>query len=285
MDTRYLSGEEADWKLMFEIFCGKENLNIFLHSNFDIKEISAFVPSYYVESMKWWSMIKLKETLNYEQFIWYNKRIKIGKRSAFYSRLFTMGMWKASDFFYNNTLIPFTNLLKQGALQNDYMIWRGIMDAVRRTGMVTEPHQNLDTGLFQGSATGSFKSIDHATEKQIKESIKFVTFESLKKEDFKAKRKFEILHGEIQVAEWQAIYLLPRLLKVDNFTKDLQFKVLYRILPTNKLLCKMNKIPSDMCSLCKLQVDTIEHALWNCLIVKDFWMQVFEIWNELNNTY
>ena len=150
--------------------------------------------------------------------------------------------------------------------------------------MVTEPHQNLDTGLFQGSATGSFKSVDHATAKQIKESIKFFTFESLKKEDFKAKRKFEILHGEIQVAEWQAIYLLPRLLKVDNFTKDLQFKVLYRILPTNKLLCKMNKIPSDMCSLCKLQVDTIEHALWNCLIVKDFWMQVFKIWNELNNT-
>ena len=40
-----------------------------------------------------------------------------------------------------------------------------------------------------------------------------------------------------------------------------------------------------MCSLCKLQVDTVEHALWNCLIVKDFWMQVSEIWNDLNNTY
>ena len=74
--TRYLSGERADWKLTFEIFCGKENLNIFLRSNFDIEEISAFVPSYYVESIKWWSMIKLKENLNYEQFIWYNKRIK-----------------------------------------------------------------------------------------------------------------------------------------------------------------------------------------------------------------
>ena len=34
--------------------------------------------------------------------------------------------------------------------------------------MATEPHQNLDTGLFHGGATGSFKSIDHATEKQIK---------------------------------------------------------------------------------------------------------------------
>ena len=165
------------------------------------------------------------------------------------------------------------------------MIWQGIVDAVRKTGMVTEPNQNLDTGLFQSSATGSFKSIDHAKEKQIKECIKFVIFESMKEEDFKAKRKFELLHGEITVSEWQAIYSLPRLLKVDTFTMDLQYKILYRILPTNKLLCKMKKIQSDRCSLCKLQVDTIEHALWNCLNVKDFWMQVFEIWNELNNTH
>ena len=282
--TRYLSGENADWKHMLETFCGKENLNIFLRSNFDPEEISVFVPSYYVESIKWWSMIKLKETLNYEQFIWYNKRIKIGKCSVFCRRLFTMGIWKASDLFHNNTLIPFATLLKQGALHNDYMIWRGIVDAIRKTEMITELNQNLDTGLFQSSKTGTLLSIDHATEKQIKECIKFVAFESVKKDDFKAKKKFELLHGEIEPAEWKVIYSLPRILKIDNFTKDLQYKILYRFLPTNKLLCKMNKIQSDSCSFCKLQVDTIEHALWECLIVKDFWMQICEIWNELNNT-
>ena len=37
--TSYLSVENADWKLMFETFCGKENLNICLHSSFDPAEI------------------------------------------------------------------------------------------------------------------------------------------------------------------------------------------------------------------------------------------------------
>ena len=45
----------------------------------------------------------------------------------------------------------------------------------------------------------------------------------------------------------------------------------------------MSKIQSESCSFCELQVDTI--MLWECLIVKDFWMQICEIWNELNNTY
>ena len=40
--TRYLSGENADWKLMLETFCGEENLN---RSNFDPAEISVYVPS------------------------------------------------------------------------------------------------------------------------------------------------------------------------------------------------------------------------------------------------
>ena len=80
-----------------------------------------------------------------------------------------MGIRTASDLFHNNTLIPFTTLLKQGALHNDYMIWLGIVDTVRKTKMSTELNQNLDTGLFQSSKTGTLFSIDYATEKQIKE--------------------------------------------------------------------------------------------------------------------
>ena len=44
---RYFEGEHADWKIMFETFCCKENLNVYLRSNFDMKELPISIPNYY----------------------------------------------------------------------------------------------------------------------------------------------------------------------------------------------------------------------------------------------
>ena len=45
----------------------------------------------------------------------------------------------------------------------------------------------------------------------------------------------------------------------------------------------MNIVPSDKCSFCNLYSDTIEHRFWECLVIKDFWLQVSQLWNDVNN--
>ena len=94
---RYFDGEHADWKIMFETFCCKENLNVYLRSNFDVKELTNSIPSYYMESIKYWCTLKTNVIDGFDQFIWYNKRIKLGNKTVFCSRLFSSGVWKVGD--------------------------------------------------------------------------------------------------------------------------------------------------------------------------------------------
>ena len=45
----------------------------------------------------------------------------------------------------------------------------------------------------------------------------------------------------------------------------------------------MGKIESPRCYFCGLVQETLLHLFFDCQKVKDFWLTVVEIWNDLNN--
>ena len=88
--------------------------------------------------------------------------------------------------------------------------------------------------------------------------------------------KHESVHGFLSSNEWKNIFLLPRTLPVDNKTKDLEYKIIMRFIPTNYLLHKMGKVNSKVCSFCNIEPETIEHLFFNCIYVKNIWLYVFQ---------
>jgi len=108
-------------------------------------------------------------------------------------------------------------------------------------------------------------------------------YKTLKECDFKAKTKFNDAYGPLSNTDWKNIYKIARSLKVKNQIKDFQYKILFRFLPTNRLLFKMGKIESPRCYFCGLVQETLLHLFFDCQKVKDFWLTVVEIWNDLNN--
>ena len=100
------------------------------------------------------------------------------------------------------------------------------------------------------------------------------TFLCLKREDFKAKNKYNDQFGDISEEKWKEIYLLPRQLLLDNRIKDLQYKTLSRIIATNSVLYKMKKNNSPNCR------ETIGHLFYDCTITKNFLFKVIERWNN-----
>ena len=81
---------------------------------------------------------------------------------------------------------------------------------------------------------------------------------------------------------WENIYSLPHELLKCNKTKELQYKILHRYIGTNKLLFKIGKAASARCVFCELYDDDIEHLFFDCLVSKNFWIQVWEAWNKIN---
>ena len=71
---------------------------------------------------------------------------------------------------------------------------------------------------------------------------------SLKDTDFKYRIKNESIHGIITDDEWENVFMIKTLCPVDNKTKDLQYKIIMRFVPTNKLLYNMKKVNSQSCS-------------------------------------
>ena len=74
---------------------------------------------------------------------------------------------------------------------------------------------------------------------------------------------------------------LPHDLPVDNKTKDLQYKIIMRIVPANYLLYKMKKVNTQSCTFCMIEPETIEHLFYECMEVKNIWFNVFREWNNV----
>ena len=55
-----------------------------------------------------------------------------------------------------------------------------------------------------------------------------------------------------------------------------QYKILLRIIPTNKYLKVCNIIDNGSCYFCHSEVETIEHLFYLCPIVKELWVNLAE---------
>lgn len=274
---RYLDSSNASWKNLFQYFCKKENLDIFLRSNFDLNELPKTLPSYYYDSISCWNNLK-QSCDDKVDFIWYNKRLKINNKTVYNQRLFKAGIWCTEDLFENGNPIPFKTWLKRGAIQIDFMTWRGLIHSIliqrdiRRFG-------DINRGLVR--IKGSVKEIDILSQKDFRECLNGIEMCSLKQIDFKAKNKFRLIHGAILEDEWKKVFSSGRSVKVSNYVKDVQFKIMHRYLATNSLLFKMKKVASPRCDFCQLEEESIEHLIFNCNFVKSFWIDVFNRWNNI----
>jgi hypothetical protein len=64
---------------------------------------------------------------------------------------------------------------------------------------------------------------------------------------------------------------------IDRKLRNFQFKLLYKILPTNSLLEKMHVKPNDRCNFCKEEKDSLLHIYWECKSLEFFWTNVNDL--------
>ena len=76
---------------------------------------------------------------------------------------------------------------------------------------------------------------------------------------------------------WKEIYILPRKVTIDTYSRVFHYKCLNNILYLNNSLFKMGLVPSPLCSLCKNENETFSHLFYECGNTKTLWqeLQVF----------
>ena len=71
--------------------------------------------------------------------------------------------------------------------------------------------------------------------------------------------------------DWKQIYLLPRLVTLDSYSRSFQYKILNNVLYLNKKLFMFRKSASLHCPFYKLSDETVLHLFYKCDIVQNLW--------------
>ena len=74
--------------------------------------------------------------------------------------------------------------------------------------------------------------------------------------------------------DWKQIYLLPRLVTLDSYSRSFQYKILNNVLYLNKKLFTFRKSTSPLCPFCKLSDETVLHLFYECDIVQNLWNEL-----------
>jgi hypothetical protein len=72
---------------------------------------------------------------------------------------------------------------------------------------------------------------------------------------------------ELSDTDIKVAFTFARLCSISVFDHVFQYKILTRILPTNKYLKRYQVQDSDICSRCELSQDTVLHNLWQCALI------------------
>ena len=83
--------------------------------------------------------------------------------------------------------------------------------------------------------------------------------------------KWNLVFNNVQ---WTKIFTKIHRTTQDTKLKWFEYKILYRLVPTNRYLCQRNLKDTSICNLCNGAEQTIQHLFWSCDIVHTFWLRI-----------
>ena len=73
---------------------------------------------------------------------------------------------------------------------------------------------------------------------------------------------------------WNKIFTLSKQCNQNVWMQMFQYKILHRILGTNKKLFQYKIIDSPLCSYCGIEEETIQHLFCECDLAKSIWQDI-----------
>ena len=74
--------------------------------------------------------------------------------------------------------------------------------------------------------------------------------------------------------DWEKIYMLPWLTTIESSSRSFQYKILNNILYLNDRLYKFKAVTSPLCSLCKVENESLIHLFCQCIETRKLWHQL-----------
>ena len=284
---RLLDDSFHPWKVIPLHFLSKLTVlgeNIFFPNlSFNIQHA---LPTFYSNILTSWmdfsQAIPITASSILSQSIWYNSLIRIANDiitptflccrkqvfvSDFFDRHGNVRSWDNFSTSYNLSPALFFRWLQiVDALPKHWI--KVLKEDAGRSRLFCDfsPHAILKAKIFPMSKLNSRTIYDHIIAAITKPPTSI---------------RYFLRYFQVESLPWKDIFLLPRFISIDSYSRFFQYKILNNMLFLNLPLFRMGLSDTPLCSYCREHDETIQHLFVNCDISKVLWC---DLQNLLANT-
>jgi len=177
------------------------------------------------------------------------------------------GILKIGNFFNENGLLSYNDFLtKFPGIRINFLLYEGIIMSIkkyqRKLGF-------QDQNIFNLSESKALKMLLSDNKKEV------YSYCVKRNIHHKCIDKWNNCFG-IQIRERDVFRKIIKTTQ-DTTLRWFQFRLIYRIIPTNRFLLQRKIVNSSICTFCSNEEESLIHLFWNCHISRNFWNE-FEIW-------
>ncbi len=218
-----------------------------------------------------------------EQYIFYNKYIKIGQKMIFanfgnsrHKNLQIPDIWVQNTFVHLQNLNWNITKLEYDSLKSAIpKYWKTILKSDSDT------HLKITRNEPYVYIKNTKKLLTVVTSKDIYSSLV-----NNKCTQPRAIDTWANIFPFLENIDWQTLYTLPYKITKEPYLQSFQYKILNRVTNCRDKLFTWKITDSNMCKHCEEKIDTIEHHFYECTDSKLFWNRI-EDWikNNLELTF
>ncbi len=261
----------SEWKtLLVERLINYGGNNILSYHPDSIKNISKNFNPFWKNIFEIWCE-QYSEIQNPRcQPLWFNPKIKIGGEVIFYKHWYNAGINNVNDLLdEQGHFFKHRDFIQKYNLNENFLRFSSVISAVPREWKQEIRTDNEKLDLVEYDNIKAVKK-----NKNINKYIYQNMLAKIKDTHTELETKWKVILNNENIELTEHFTLLHKYIKGTTL-KNLQYKILHRIYPTNKSLYKMKIINYNRCSICQT-VESLEHLLFECIVVKNLWYKIFE---------
>ena len=266
------------WTNLFKSITGISTMDLIIHGDyFIISKLERIVNKFWRDTLYSWAQIQQKQhPQNVDDIlgvnIWYNSKICIDRKPFLYKKYLKIGIIFIGDLlneqgdFHN-----YEEFIAKYHISTNFLQYASLINATKSfihnlNNLTDEIFTSLKNPIFPFKLGIFF--IDQSGCKRMYELLNTQTITP------KAQLKYANEGFLYDTREWEMFYTIPFHSVKDASLVWFQYRILHRILATNKFLHMIHYIDSDICSFCNTYPETLQHLFFKCDNVYNLWKEV-----------
>ena len=273
---RLINSDQCDWVKLFENNITKIKKIVTLGPSW-CREISKNIKNvFWKEVLTFWCSFCQNNFINNNSQImstpiWCNP--KISKQQLFFSKWYKNGIFYVGDLVNNEGKILSQREISGKFNLHDinYLEYFRVRSAIK---LFVSNFKNGDIFNFTLPCIPNHLEILLKQKKGSRYVYNILNKQTL---NLKYKSKWDRdLSNNISEEQWKLIFKACFKTVKDNFLVWFQYRIIHRILGTNKLLFEMKLKESPLCSFCHSENETLMHIFVTCPNISQFWRDIEE---------